>query len=93
MLNRLNNSRFHNDNEYVKRRTQELMKFILNSPLTMEKTKKGKEYLILVENISKQDINELTPKQISCIENAYELCMKLAGFPATSVKHDIKRKY
>lgn len=87
-LNKINNTRFHQDKDYMLRSRKDLMKFILNSPKTMNKTKKGTEMYLLISNLNKQSIETLTQKQLNLIENAYELLMKLSGLPANNIKHD-----
>ncbi len=92
MLNKINNSRYHNDNEQAQRTAKEQLKIILANKSKLQGLRNGKKLYVSAVGMSK--IPKLTDNQLSYVDVIYEKTMGACGLPSFNATFKPKkRKY
>ena len=90
-LRRINTGGFDKGKEQAQRSARANLEFILTNKKWLLKARKGDQLLKAAESMNRQK-EELTPNQMSFIENIYEKTMSGAGFDSCNLHVDRKRK-
>lgn len=92
MLNRINNNSFARESrDLIQNGARAKLKIIMGRLDGLLKLRNGKKLVVAATNFNNQK-EDLTPNQLSFIENIYEKSWKAKGYEGATTKHDFKRK-
>ena len=92
MLDRINNTRFLNDNEQAQRAAKEQLKFIIANSQHLTKVRGGDNYLKTANDFMLMR-EKFTPNQLSLVDVIYEKTMKGLGFESFNSTFKPKKKH
>ncbi|MHB8871647.1 MAG: hypothetical protein ACYC5G_04295 [Candidatus Doudnabacteria bacterium] len=90
-LDRINTTRFLNDNSQAQRSAREQLKFILAKGDKLLRIMNGRKYLMTAEDFAANK-DEFSPKQLSYIDSIYEKTWKATGFDSFTATYKPTKK-
>jgi len=78
----MSKAQFHDDTDYSRRSSFAKLRFIYEHKELLLKRRNGAKHLAAMDNISAFPDKAFRPKQMSYIDDVYEMVMRELGFPS-----------